>query len=949
MNHDKADLNADPGQLIRDRKRSDSAVQTTRRPRSSSTSEPATTHPAPLILNFDASSASSSRRSSYQVSPLVKQLVASASAASSLSNSRRSSALSASPQRGARPPRIITSPNLKDGIRYSISSSPAITEKRISVSLSAGTYSIAPLSTVRRSLSAQLKRDVDGYESRTSPTYDKYGSVLMSPFPENPTEPSSNKASKESLSSSLNTLSLSRDNVSTQLRKAESDSLPTTDENAMMKELEKTKKLVDSNLTELLNEYHSNGLINDDLFSRFSGERHPYNLKSHIVHSKSWPSLFDMKTLSKIATIVSCIRQILEMPPKLLVKGDVSRELMTKLHQMLLDYRYEPVIDQREEDLLSKVIYVFSSCAQLIEFYHGYMESSNLLDQSHSNMNSASLISLERPERKGSSPTSSDDFIDADSKKRPPFKKFEDRRKGSNASTIISSNLKKNSIAQSIDESIYDETWDPYEQKPASELALPKFLKNLKLALQSPIDSLTSSKNDLTKSALNSPSPLDSRRPCKMCEQEFDTDQFEKHLLDCEMNQEIIWNEIDNNLIHLVWEMDKTVDEQDMNKSLVYALIGKIRKIVKDDKAGGAKLAKYSEKLGLIVNICDPLDIIINEVRNQTGEKIKLFNVFQKGVVKRSQLHRVRTDSVSSFFSLNSSRRNLSNLESPKKTVFTFISNLLKHDKSSNAVSSDIAATSIKDFEIIKPISKGAHGKVYLTRKKGTTDIYAIKALRKSDMIRKNLTTHALAEKTALSLADAPFVVKLYFAFQSPHYLYLVMEYVVGGDVASLLRVMGTLEEDTARFYTAEVALALEYLHHNGIIHRDIKPDNMLITKDGHLKLTDFGLSKVEIRSSRWQKLFLKPKKRDVSSESVKSLQDQQTTLGTPDYLAPELLLGVGHDFRVDYWSLGVCVYEFLYGIPPFNHEKPEMIFKNILNFQSIRIFMKHFQQQLII
>ncbi|KAG0219966.1 hypothetical protein BGX31_011114 [Mortierella sp. GBA43] len=293
---------------------------------------------------------------------------------------------------------------------------------------------------------------------------------------------------------------------------------------------------------------------------------------------------------------------------------------------------------------------------------------------------------------------------------------------------------------------------------------------------------------------------------------------------------------------------------------------------------------------------------------------------------------------------------------------------------------------SIQDFEIIKPISRGAFGKVYLAKKKTTKDLYAIKILKKADMVRKNMVNHVLAERRVLALTRTPFVVQLFYAFASKDYLYLVMEYVIGGDLSSLLAVFGTFDEDMAKMYIAECILALEYLHSNGITHRDLKPDNMLVNAEGHLKLTDFGLSRIAVpdqddapgwhdqkapttprRPPRTPTMFSSSSKgskraskaditadRSAVSEAYKSVGsptssvNQYSTisgktvrrhrgsskalLGTPDYLAPELLLGIGHGPAVDWWSLGVCLFEFLAGYPPFMDEAPEAIFKNILD-----------------
>ncbi|XP_060048323.1 serine/threonine-protein kinase greatwall isoform X2 [Erinaceus europaeus] len=152
---------------------------------------------------------------------------------------------------------------------------------------------------------------------------------------------------------------------------------------------------------------------------------------------------------------------------------------------------------------------------------------------------------------------------------------------------------------------------------------------------------------------------------------------------------------------------------------------------------------------------------------------------------------------------------------------------------------------SIEEFKIVKPISRGAFGKVYLGQKGGR--LYAVKVVKKADMINKNMTHQVQAERDALALSKSPFVVHLYYSLQSANNVYLIMEYLIGGDVKSLLHIYGYFDEEMAVKYISEVALALDYLHRHGIIHRDLKPDNMLISNEGHIKLTDFGLSKVTL------------------------------------------------------------------------------------------------------
>ncbi|RDL38390.1 putative Serine kinase cek1 [Venustampulla echinocandica] len=381
---------------------------------------------------------------------------------------------------------------------------------------------------------------------------------------------------------------------------------------------------------------------------------------------------------------------------------------------------------------------------------------------------------------------------------------------------------------------------------------------------------------------------------------------------------------------------------------------------------------------------------------------------------------------------------------------------------------------SIKDFEIIKPISKGAFGSVYLAKKRSTGDYYAIKVLKKADMVAKNQVTNVKAERAIMMWqGESDFVAKLYWTFSSKDYLYLVMEYLNGGDCASLIKVLGGLPEDWAKKYLGEVILGVEHLHNRGIVHRDLKPDNLLIDQKGHLKLTDFGLSRMgligrqkrvlnsttnesapdllkqgpfarttSISSSRStsfdfqghhspgstpqmtpdlapilstpsyfsltrENTFSKDSRRasvrsdSGNSESLSNLftsfslndtQGQQWMnqrrptvdemseneggspdflslhhtsthsssenknntppqtsmmpppmalfdpddtnrrfVGTPDYLAPETVKGVGQDEMSDWWSVGCIMFEFLYGYPPFHAGTPDEVFENIL------------------
>ena len=246
------------------------------------------------------------------------------------------------------------------------------------------------------------------------------------------------------------------------------------------------------------------------------------------------------------------------------------------------------------------------------------------------------------------------------------------------------------------------------------------------------------------------------------------------------------------------------------------------------------------------------------------------------------------------------------------------------------------SSQSISQFEILKPISRGAYGHVVLAAKKSTRDLFAIKVLRKTDMRRKNQVKRIKTERDVLATAEHPYVVKLFYSFHSREHLYLVMEFVNGGDLLSLLKAVGYLEEATARQYIAEIAIALDYLHHTlHVVHRDIKPDNVLIHQDGHIKLTDFGLSVFGLAAD--QPVQSPPLTPSASSgpttdSSVPAVEDEmRAKVGTPDYMAPELLLGSKHGISVDLWALGCVAFELLTGYPPFTGDTVEEVFEHVL------------------
>uniref|UniRef100_A0A1B0BXN9 non-specific serine/threonine protein kinase n=1 Tax=Glossina palpalis gambiensis TaxID=67801 RepID=A0A1B0BXN9_9MUSC len=229
------------------------------------------------------------------------------------------------------------------------------------------------------------------------------------------------------------------------------------------------------------------------------------------------------------------------------------------------------------------------------------------------------------------------------------------------------------------------------------------------------------------------------------------------------------------------------------------------------------------------------------------------------------------------------------------------------------------------DFDIVKLISNGAYGAVYLVKHKTTRQRFAMKKINKNNLILRNQVEQVFAERDILSFADNPFVVSMYCSFETKKHLCLVMEYVEGGDCATLLKNIGPLPADMARFYFAETVLAVEYLHSYGIVHRDLKPDNLLITALGHIKLTDFGLSKMGLMS-----LATNLYEGYIDSET-RQFSDKQV-YGTPEYIAPEVILRQGYGKPVDWWSMGIILYEFLIGCVPFFGDTAEELFAHTVN-----------------
>jgi serum/glucocorticoid-regulated kinase 2 len=215
----------------------------------------------------------------------------------------------------------------------------------------------------------------------------------------------------------------------------------------------------------------------------------------------------------------------------------------------------------------------------------------------------------------------------------------------------------------------------------------------------------------------------------------------------------------------------------------------------------------------------------------------------------------------------------------------------------------------IEDYDLLKVIGKGSFGKVMQVVKKDTGRIYAMKIIKKAHIVERDEVSHTMAERNVLGKLNHPFIVPLKYSFQSSEKLYLVLAFVNGGELFFHLQKEGRFSEDRAKFYIAELLCALECLHSLNIIYRDLKPENILLDYTGHIALCDFGLCKLNMKEGKKTNTFC----------------------GTPEYLAPEVLIGKGYTKTVDWWTLGILLYEMISGLPPFYDENTNVMYRKIL------------------
>ena len=244
---------------------------------------------------------------------------------------------------------------------------------------------------------------------------------------------------------------------------------------------------------------------------------------------------------------------------------------------------------------------------------------------------------------------------------------------------------------------------------------------------------------------------------------------------------------------------------------------------------------------------------------------------------------------------------------------------------------------SIRDYESLAIIGRGAFGEVHVCREKKTGKIYAIKKIKKYILIIKNQIRHVLNEQIIMSKASSPWIVELKASFQEDEYLYLVMEYLPGGDLMNLLIQKDILTEKEAKFYISELILAIESIHNLDCIHRDIKPDNILIDKNGHIKLSDFGLAKISDKlyekEDEKYKNFLKNNNNEKNNKMTHN--KNFSCVGTAYYVAPEVLKKKGYDKDIDWWSVGIIFFEMLVGYAPFCSKETTEVCYKVLNWKD--------------
>ena len=311
-----------------------------------------------------------------------------------------------------------------------------------------------------------------------------------------------------------------------------------------------------------------------------------------------------------------------------------------------------------------------------------------------------------------------------------------------------------------------------------------------------------------------------------------------------------------------------------------------------------------------------PLESLLkqNKISQLTYEKVIVAKKYIERKYNLIKIRKIENEVI---------KEKINNLNIPKDKKEEIINEIQQKEK--NRLQKIREKLTIQDYESLNIIGRGAFGEVHVCRNKKTNEIVAIKKIKKSVLFQKNQIKHTRDEQDFLSKIKSNWIVELKCSFQEGDYLYLIMEYLPGGDLMNLLIIKDILKEEEAKFYLCEMVLAIEAIHNLDCIHRDIKPDNILIDKYGHIKLSDFGLAKIA------DNIF----KEDIYNYKGNKHSRNYSCVGTAYYVAPEVLNKSGYGKEIDWWSLGVIFYEMLIGYAPFCSKHTNEVCYKVLHYQN--------------
>ena len=352
------------------------------------------------------------------------------------------------------------------------------------------------------------------------------------------------------------------------------------------------------------------------------------------------------------------------------------------------------------------------------------------------------------------------------------------------------------------------------------------------------------------------------------------------------------------------------------------------------------KIIKFHKYWNLTIKeIKEEKEQIIQYLNEENFDTLKFDLDSNNFILLNNKGKEIKIDS-SLFINEDNNNKELPKVENDEKNINTKINKLKssenlvnKNDNEIKEKNNNLTKTrhrkkddennevNFNSFEILEQIGSGSFGKVFRVRMKKTKEIYAMKVLNKSYLIKKKLLRYAITECNILKESDCPFILKLHYSFQTPENLYMILDYCSIGDFSYQIQV-DLLEEDEAKFYIAELILAIEYLHQHNIIYRDLKPENILIDSDGHIKLADFGLAK----------------------ENVTNDTPNKTFCGSPQYLSPEMLTKEGTTKASDIYGIGVILYEMVTGNPPFFTQDQDLMYQNII--ENKLVFHEYFSDE---